>query len=212
MRKRILFLLVWLCPPWASALEQPFAKAEYYKKNLPFEDFAENPHIFFVSDEAFGLLVRYVSEEIGQNITKSDFVALMNSERVQVRKCPTSEKITTGAYAVSEFSYFDRYCRLDEEIVQVRVNDEWRDVFSLNCLNVVVDKTPGKVPDDPPKVEVPPQVSCRSQQIYARPTVSATLLPGSVFQVCLDTYYTPPLLLQSGQGVQGGNGYVVNCN
>lgn len=153
-----------LAAPAAQArevAEQPFFKAEFYKKNITLEEFRVNPRNFFRSEAAFDLIVDYVGGEIGQPLTGSQFVALVRSDQVRVRDCPGSEKINTGALAVNQFHWFVRACRSGEQILQVMVKDRWIDVMSLNCGNANEDQTPVPPPmltyvPPPPVFTAPP--------------------------------------------------------
>lgn len=152
----ILFVLIVLFGSHVEAKEDnvdPFIKKEFYKQNLPMEQFQSNPRGYFRSEAAFNLLTGFVGKEAGVSLTSAEFIALMNSDQVRIRDCPTSEKINTGAFEVDQFHWFERDCRSGEQIVQVKLGDRWKDVFSLNCLNAVEDKTPV-----PPPILTPPTV------------------------------------------------------
>jgi hypothetical protein len=143
----------------ASAEEPgtPFIKAEYWKENISHQEFKAKPRTYFRSERAFDLMVGYVSGEIGQNLTGSQFIALMRSDQVRARACSTDERITTGFLRGEEFDWETRFCRVGEQIVQYRLGDRWIDLFSLNCLNAVEDQIP--VPPPTPSVAfryVPP--------------------------------------------------------
>tara|TARA_B100002051_G_scaffold276812_1_gene328774 strand:- start:8540 stop:9271 length:732 start_codon:yes stop_codon:yes gene_type:complete len=142
-------LLVVCLTAGAAEVVVPFIKYKWYKKNISFELFRVNPRGFFRSERAFDLIVDYVRDETGfTELGDEEFNALMLDDNyVQVRNCPTSERINTGAYKPPEFDWFPRDCRTGEQIVQVKVDGVWKDMFSLSCLNAVEDKTP-----------VPPQV------------------------------------------------------
>ena len=158
----------------AAAQEQPFIKAQFYKKNISLEQFRTSPRSYFRSEAAFDLIVDYVGDEIGQKLTDSEFIALMRSDRVQTRACTGS--ITTGSFAKDQFHWFDRACRAGERIVQALVGDRWIDLFSLNCLNGVEDKTP--VP--PPSNKLPPPNIVYAPPQYTQKMVTVTPMSGMI--------------------------------
>lgn len=146
-----------MLPTTASARETvvPFITAEHYMKNIALDEYRTNQRGYFRSEAAFDLLVDYVADEIGQPLTDAQFIALMRSDQVRARDCPTSEVINTGALRGNQFYWFTRHCRLGEQIVQAKVHGRWIDLFSLNCLNAVEDKTP--VPSPLVFVPAPPE-------------------------------------------------------
>jgi hypothetical protein len=157
----LLFVLIVLFGSHVEAKEgegDPFIKKEFYKKNITLKQFQGNSFIFYRSNAAMTLSVGYVGTQLGlPNLSNEEFATLLSDEKlVRTRICPTSEIITTGALLGDEFSWFDRNCRKDEPILQVRENEEavWKDVLSLGCLNAVRDKTPV-----PPPVLTPPTVA-----------------------------------------------------
>jgi hypothetical protein len=164
----------------AAPPAEPFIKAEYWKDNISFSSFQKSPRSYFRSERAFDLLVGYVSDEIGKPLTGSQFTALMRSDQVRTRTCPTSEKIMTGFLRGNDFDWEARYCRAGEAIVQYNLGGRWIDLFSLNCLNAVEDQTP--VPPPPPamtyRMEVPPPPPMpvrqrqRSTQVWQSPSIT----------------------------------------
>lgn len=210
--RKILIVLLSLCPMWTWAIEEPFIAAPFYKKNISLEVFKENPRQYFRSESAFDLLVDYVGDEIGQEISDAEFIALMRSDRVRARECPTTEEITTGAYDGGEFSWLNRFCREGEQITQTQVGERWLDLFSLNCLNAVEDKVPVPVP--PPVVVNPPpmsQAKVRRKEFSSTSTPQSEFLSPTFVQTCYIDHFTPGIFLQGGQGVQS-RGYINSSN
>ena len=145
----ILFGLLIFGPLHAAAEEAvtPFIKSEYFMQNISLDDFRINPREYFRSEAAFNLLVGYVESEINQPLTNAEFIALMkDASQARARSCPTTEKIRVGGLSGNHFYWFTRFCREGEEMVQLRLNDRWIDVFSLNCLNAKEDTTPVPAP------------------------------------------------------------------
>lgn len=171
-----------MATPAHAAAEQPFITAKFYKTNISLEQFRTSPRSYFRSEAAFDLIVDYVGDEIGQKLTDSEFIALMRSDRVKTRACTGS--ITTGSFAKNQFHWFDRACRSGELIVQALVGDRWIDLFSLNCLNAVEDRTPVPPPPNilpPPNiVYVPPQ---QMQKIITVTPMSGMTIGGTVMTV-----------------------------
>jgi hypothetical protein len=141
----VMFCLLVFATPSVMAEEvvTPFIKDKYFKQNITLEAFRSNPREYFRSESAFNLLVGYVESEINHPLTSAEFIALMNDRnQVRSRKCPTTESVRVGGLSDDQFFWITRKCRSGEEIVQLRLNDRWIDVFSLNCLNAKEDTTP----------------------------------------------------------------------
>ena len=145
----VMFCLLVFATPSVMAEEvvTPFIKDKYFKQNITLEAFRSNPREYFRSESAFNLLVGYVESEINHPLTSAEFIALMNDRnQVRSRKCPTTESVRVGGLSDDQFFWITRKCRSGEEIVQLRLNDRWIDVFSLNCLNAKEDTTPVPAP------------------------------------------------------------------
>lgn len=175
----------------AVANEQPFITAKFYKKNISLEQFRVNPRSYFRSEAAFDLIVDYVGDEIGQNLSGSQFVALMRSDRTRTRACVGT--INTGSFTGTQFHWFMRKCRAGEEIVQAKVGDQWVDIFSLNCLNAVEDKsfiTPSPVAYTPPPS--PPRMVRSTTAIPVNTSVflAPFMLPGCPSCNCPPAFYS----------------------
>lgn len=165
----------------AEGRGQPFITAAYYQKNITLDQFKVNPRSYFRSEDAFRLIVRYVGDEIGKpDLTAAEFIALMRDDtQTQVRACAVGERINTGAYEGGQFHWFIRSCRPGEKIVQVR----GKDMFSLNCLNAVEDKTPAPPPRFTYVTPPPPIAPQLPQKTVTVVTTPGILVPGSIFTI-----------------------------
>jgi hypothetical protein len=121
----------------------PFIKDKFWKQNISMKEFRQSPRNYFRSEAAFHLLRDYVSDEIGVRLSSAEFIALIRDDnRINVVNCFPSEALNVGALKGNQFDWVQRWCREGEQIVQIFYEDQWRDVFSLSCLNAVEDKTP----------------------------------------------------------------------
>jgi hypothetical protein len=166
----------------------PFIKAEHHKQNISLSEFRKNPRGYFRSDSAFNLLVGYVEQETSVAFSNSEFTALIRDDaQVRTRNCPTDEEINTGALEGDQFFWFERECRDGEQIVQLFFDDHWIDLFSLNCLNAVEDKTP-----------VPTPILVRREQIVYLPPVKRTRNTGYIPDN--NVSYVPSVSIPNGCG------------
>ncbi len=171
--------------------EEPFIKKDFYQQNITLEQFQGGPRGFFRSEAAFDLLTAYVGEEVGVSLSNEEFIALIQDDsKVRARNCPTSEEIDTGALKGTEFDWLKRNCRPGEQIVQVKLGNRWKDVFSLGCLNAVEDKAQVQPPILP--AEVPAQPKCRFVSKGQTPNPGMSMsIPGSFVQGCNFSSYAP---------------------
>jgi hypothetical protein len=158
----VVTMILILCPVFATAAE-PFIKAELYKTQgtaLSLESFAQNPRIYYRSEQAFQSSRQYAERVIDSSLTDVEFIALLQSDRVRTKAC--SGEVTTGGLLLDDYHWFQRQCYQHEEIVQVKVGGRWVDLLSLACLNPIEDKSPQleTVVVDEGDVE-PPSENCR---------------------------------------------------
>lgn len=119
---------------------QSFSKSEYYIRagGTPptLEALAANPKKFFRHQMAYAVFKKGFEVQLGKSLGDSALKRLLSGNKVRLVACKGSI-YTTGVDKQGNVSWFTRSCAPGEQLLVLRVRNQWVVVASMGCLNLV---------------------------------------------------------------------------
>lgn len=114
----------------------PFVKNEYYlgagNKPVPLKDITKE---HFRSEAAYLKFKQGFEDALGRSLTDEGLRQILTSEGVRLVGC-SGIIMTTGINDQGQTISFERPCYKGEQLIEVKVGEQWKLIASQGCLNL----------------------------------------------------------------------------
>lgn len=162
-------------------------------EQVTLEELSANPRAYFRNEQSYAAFKRSFEIHLNKQMDDQAFVALLSSDRVEVRACDVSSIRTAGIDDLGRIGWINRACEEGENLIYVKVGQEWVSVAAMGCLNPLdslvirpkwlpLESDPGITPPEPPE---PPETP---KPDIVRPGLG----PDTTYEEAREAFYDRP--------------------
>jgi hypothetical protein len=177
-------------------------------EQVTLEELAANPKAYFRNEQAYATFKRSFEIHLNKELDDTAFQKLLSSDRVKIHACEGAPIRTAGIDDMGRIGWINRSCEDGENLIYVRVGDEWAAVAAMGCLNpldalvmrpkwIPLDPHRTQQPSPPPPPPPPPEPE---KPDFVRPGLGPTTTYEDAYQAFLDQANLPEDQRHSSSG------------